>query len=68
LVYGPIAREKVSINKVVDDISAIGKGHLFTDLEKKLDYPANLEESVRKKAVKAAISEIGTLQRRFKAH
>jgi hypothetical protein len=53
---------------VVDDISAIGKGHLFTDLEKKLDYPANLEESVRKKAVKAAISEIGTLQRRFKAH
>jgi hypothetical protein len=68
LVYDPIAREKVSINKVVDDISAIGKDHLFTDLEKKLDYPANLEESVRKKAVKAAISEIGTLQRRFKAH
>jgi hypothetical protein len=41
---------------------------LFTILEETLDYPANLEESVRKKAVKAAISEIGTLQRRFKAH
>jgi hypothetical protein len=27
-----------------------------------------LEESIRKKAVKAAISQIGTLQRRFKAH
>jgi hypothetical protein len=34
----------------------------------KLDYPTNLEESVRKKAVKAAISQIGTLQWRFKAH
>jgi hypothetical protein len=27
-----------------------------------------MEESVRKKVVKVAISEIGTLQRRFKAH
>jgi hypothetical protein len=44
------------------------KDHLFTVLEEKLDYPANLEESIRKKAFKAAISEIGTLQRRFKAH
>jgi hypothetical protein len=34
----------------------------------KLDYPTNLEESVRKKAVKVAISQIGTLQWRFKAH
>jgi hypothetical protein len=34
----------------------------------KLDYPANLEESVCKKAVKAAISNIETLQRWFKAH
>jgi hypothetical protein len=41
---------------------------MFTVLEEKLDYPVNLEEFVRKKAVKAAISEIGTLQRRFKAH
>jgi hypothetical protein len=41
---------------------------MFTVLEEKQDYRSNLEESVCKKAVKAAISEIGTLQRRFKAH
>jgi hypothetical protein len=41
---------------------------MFTVLEKKLDYPTNLEKSIRKKAVKEAISKIGTLQRRFKAH
>jgi hypothetical protein len=58
----------VSISKAVDDLSPIGKDHLFTVLEKRLDYPANLDESIRKKAVKAAISQIGTLQRRFKAH
>jgi hypothetical protein len=58
----------VSINKAVDDLSPIEKDHLFTILEKKLDYPTNLEESVRKKEVKAAISQIGTLQQRFKAH
>jgi hypothetical protein len=58
----------VSINKAVDDLSPIEKDHLFTVLEEKLDYPANLEEFVRKKAVKAAISHIGTLQRRFKAN
>jgi hypothetical protein len=58
----------VSINKEVDDLSPIETDHLFTVLDEKLDYPANLEESVRKKAVKAAISHIGTLQWRFKAH
>jgi hypothetical protein len=57
----------LSINKAVDD-RPIEKDHLFTVLEQKLDYPANLEEFVRKKAVKAAISQFGTLQRRFKAH
>jgi hypothetical protein len=41
---------------------------ICSQLEEKLDYPANLEESVRNKVVKAAISQIGTLQRRFKAH
>jgi hypothetical protein len=41
---------------------------MFTVLEEKLEYPANLEESVCKKVVKASISKIGTLQRRFKAH
>jgi hypothetical protein len=68
LVCGLAARERVSINKEVDDLSPIEKEHLFTVLEEKLDYPVNLEESVRKKAVKATISEIGTLQRWFKAH
>jgi hypothetical protein len=68
MVCGLIARERVSINKAVDDLSSIDKDHQFTVLEEKLDYPANLEESVCKKAVKAAISEIGILQRRFKAH
>jgi hypothetical protein len=68
LICGLIAWERVSINKAVDDLSPIEKDHLFTVLEEKLDYPANLEESVHKKAVKTAISQIGTLQRRFKAH
>jgi hypothetical protein len=68
LVYGLIARERVSINKAVDDLSPIEKDHLFTVLEAKLEYLANLEESVRKKVVKAAISHIGTLERWFKAH
>jgi hypothetical protein len=68
LVCSLIARERVSINKAFDDLSPIEKDHLFTVLEEKLDYLANLEESVRKKAVKAAISEVGTLQRWFKAH
>jgi hypothetical protein len=68
LVYGLIARERVSIKKAVDDLSPIEKDHLFTVLEGKLDYTSNLEESIRKKAVKVAISEIGTLQRWFKAH
>jgi hypothetical protein len=58
----------VSINKVVDDLLSIEKEHLFTVLEEKLDYPANLDEFVRKKAVKATILEIGTKQQQFKDH
>jgi hypothetical protein len=61
LVCGLIARERVSINKAVDDLSPIEKDHMFTVLEEKLEYPANLEESARKKVVKAAISKIRTL-------
>jgi hypothetical protein len=38
----------VSINKAVDDLSPIEKDHLFTVLEEKLDYPANLEEFARR--------------------
>jgi hypothetical protein len=62
LVCGLIARERVSINKPVDDLSPIKKDHLFTVLEEKLDYPSNLKESICKTAVKAGISQIGTLQ------
>jgi hypothetical protein len=62
LVCGLIVRERVSINKAVDDLSPIEKDHLFTVLEEKLKYPTSLEESVRKKAVNAAISKIRTLQ------
>jgi hypothetical protein len=51
-----IARERVSINKAVDDLSPIEKDHMFTVLEEKIDYPANLEESIHKKVVKATIS------------
>ena len=58
----------MSINKEVEDLSPIDKEELFTVLEEKLDYLANLVESVHKKAVKAAMSEIATLQRRFKTH
>jgi hypothetical protein len=47
LVCGLITQERVSINKAVDDLSPIEKDHLFTVLEEKLDYPANLKESVR---------------------
>jgi hypothetical protein len=56
LVCGLIAQDRVPINKAIDDLSPIEKDHLFTVLEEKLDYPANLEESVRNKVVKAAIS------------
>jgi hypothetical protein len=43
LVYGVIARERVSTNKAVDELPPIGKDHLFIVLEEKLDYPANME-------------------------
>jgi hypothetical protein len=68
LVCGLIALERVSINKAVDDLSPIEKDHLFTVLEEKLDYLANLEESVHKNAVMETMSQIGTMQRGFKAH
>jgi hypothetical protein len=68
LVCVIIARERVSIDKAVTNLSPIEEDYLFTVLEEKLDYPANLEESACKKTVKAAISNIGTLQQRFKAH
>jgi hypothetical protein len=33
LIYGLIARERVSVNKAVDHLSPIEKDHLFTVLE-----------------------------------
>jgi hypothetical protein len=57
----------VSIKKAVDDLSPIDKDHMSKVLEEKLDYPTNLEESIHKKAVMASLSEIRTLQLRFKA-
>jgi hypothetical protein len=50
LVCGLIARERVSINKEVDDLSPIEKDHLFTVLEEKLDYQPIWKN--RKKVVK----------------
>jgi hypothetical protein len=52
LVCGLIARERVSINKAVDDISPIEKEHMFTILDEKLDYLANLEEYVCKRQLR----------------
>ncbi|PUZ60740.1 hypothetical protein GQ55_4G177300 [Panicum hallii var. hallii] len=68
LVCGLIARERVSINRKLEDLSPVEKEQLFKALLEKLEYPANLEPTVRNKAIKAAMSEIATLQRRFKAH
>jgi hypothetical protein len=68
LVCGLIARERVSINKAVDNLSPIEKDHMFTVLDEKLDYQANFEEYVCKKEIKAAILEIGSLQRQFMVH
>jgi hypothetical protein len=52
LVCGLIARDKVSINKAVDDLSPIKKDHLFIVLEEKLDYLANLEEFVARRQLR----------------
>ena len=68
LVCGLIARERVSINKCVDHLSPNDKEQLFKTLEEMLEYPANMEESVRKKEIKVAMSEIAILQRRSKTH
>jgi hypothetical protein len=68
LVCGLIARERVSINRKLEDLSPVEKEQLFKALLEKLEYPANLEPTVRNKAIKAAMSEIATLQRWFKAH
>ena len=68
LVCGLIARERVSINVKVEDLTPETRRDLFTILEKKLEYPANLSIAARDKAIKSAMKEIALLQRRFKAH
>ncbi|KAG2550372.1 hypothetical protein PVAP13_9KG346964 [Panicum virgatum] len=68
LVCGLIARERVSINVKVEDLTPETRRDLFTVLEEKLEYPANLSIVARDKAIKSAMKEIALLQRRFKAH
>jgi hypothetical protein len=43
LVCGLIARERVLINKAVDDLSPIEKQHMFTVLEEKARLPSQSE-------------------------
>ncbi|KAG2620543.1 hypothetical protein PVAP13_3NG215842 [Panicum virgatum] len=68
LVCGLIARERVSINVKVEDLTPETRRDLFTILEEKLEYPANLSTAARDKAIKSAMKEIALLQRQFKAH
>ncbi|KAG2570403.1 hypothetical protein PVAP13_7KG050354 [Panicum virgatum] len=68
LVCGLIARERVSINNKVEDLTADERRDLFTVLEEKLEYLGNLSTAARDKAIKSAMKEIVTLQQQFKAH
>jgi len=68
LVCGLIARERVSINSKVEDLTPDERRDLFTILEEKLEYLGNLSTAARDKAIKSAMKEIATLQWRFKAH
>ena len=68
LVCGLIARERVSINVTVEDLTPETRRDLFTILEEKLEYPANLSTAARNKAIKSAMKEIALLQWRFKTH
>ena len=68
LVCGLIAWERVSINVKVEDLTPETRRDLFTILEEKLEYPANLSTAARDKVIKSAMKEIALLQRRFKAH
>ena len=68
LLCGLIARERVSINMKFEDLIYDEKKALFTALHEKLEYPANLSTVNLNKAMKAAMSEIATLQQWFKTH
>ena len=62
LVCDLIARERVSINSKVEDLTPDERRDLFTVLEEKLEYPGNLYTAARNKAIKLAMKEIVTLQ------
>ena len=51
LVCGLIARERVSINTKLEDLTLDEKNELFTVLEEKLEYPANLSTTDHNKAI-----------------
>ena len=68
LVCGLIARERVSINTKLEDLTLDDKNELFTVLEKKLEYSANMSTVDRNKAIKSAMDEIASLQQRLKSH
>ena len=67
-VCGLIARERVSINTNAEDLTPEQRRDLFTVLEEKLEYPADLSTTARDKAFKASMKEIVSLQRQFKSH
>ena len=52
----------------VEDLTPETRRDLFTVLEEKLEYPANLSIVAHDKAIKSARKEIALLQWRFKAH
>ena len=68
LVCGLIARERVSINTKLEDLTLDDKNELFTVLEKKLEYSANMSTVDRNKAIKSGMDEIASLQQRLKSH
>ena len=68
LVCGLIARERVSIDTKLEDLTLDDKNELFTVLEKKLEYSANMSTVDRNKAIKSAMDEIESLQQRLKSH
>ena len=68
LVCGLIARERVSINTKLEDLTLDEKKELCTVLKEKLEYPANLSAANRNKAIKSAMKQIASLQPQFKSH
>ena len=61
-VCGLIARERVSINTNAEDLTPKQRRDMFTILEEKLEYPADLSTAARDKALKSAMNEIASLQ------